>query len=123
MTETETRQLSLAIINQAQEQNLLKFQLIKTWREFWHYYLLSRSTKLVIKTLKVSADRLFKKYCKDVTTGISDFTKLLAWDRLQDIIAFYETDLATLRKMLDEYDRYLGEGNFWYAFLGGKRAA
>jgi hypothetical protein len=64
---------------------------------------------------------LFKDYCKDVTAGISDLTKLLAYSQLLDIIAFYENDLKTVQAMLSDYDTYLREGNFWSAFFGGRR--
>jgi hypothetical protein len=71
--------------------------------------------------LRASASKLFKEYCKDVIAGISDITKLFAYARLQEIIAFYEKDLKTLKQMLDDYDYYLGDGHFWYSFLGGQR--
>ena len=121
MNNTDTRYILLEIINQAQEGNSIKFQYIKSWREFKFRWRQARSTKIVIKTLKASAKNLFNEYCKDVIAGISDVTKLLAYVELQDIIAFYEEDLSTLQKMLDEYDGYLGKGNFWYSFLGGER--
>jgi hypothetical protein len=71
--------------------------------------------------LEISAKSLFKEYCKDVIAGISDVNKLLAHSQILDIIAFYKNELNTLRQMIDDYDEYLGDGHFWYSFLGGQR--
>ena len=123
MTEQETTLLIYEILNKALEGDALPFNLITCWNEFLYYLRWSRSTKIVIKTLKTSANKLFKEYCKDVIAGISDITKLLAYKQLLDVTAFYENDLATVHKMLDEYDDYLADwGNFWrHVFLRESR--
>jgi hypothetical protein len=121
MTEDEAKQLISDIINKPQEAEPIKFQYIASWGEFRYYYQLHRSTKFVIKTLKSSAKKLFKEYCRTIATGTQDVNKLLAYSQLRDIIAFYEADVNTIKKMLDEYDNYLGQGHFWYSFLGGER--
>jgi hypothetical protein len=121
MNDTETTQLISDIITKAQEGKAHPFRYILYWSEYRYYIGWTRSTKLIIKTLRSSADRLFKKYCKNVTAGISDITKLLAYSQLLDIIAFYENDLKTVQAMIDDYDTYLREGNFWSALLGGRR--
>ena len=123
MTEQETTLLIYEILNKALEGDALPFNLITCWNEYLYYLKWSRSTKIVIKTLKTSANKLFKEYCKDVIAGISDITKLLAYKQLLDVTAFYENDLATVHKMLDEYDDYLGDwGNFWrHVFLRESR--
>lgn len=123
MTEQETTLLIYEILNKALEGDTLPFNLITCWNEFLYYLRWSRSTKIVIKTLKTSANKLFKEYCKDVIAGISDITKLLAHTQLLEVIAFYENDLRTVQKMLDEYDDYLGDwGNFWrHVFLKESR--
>lgn len=122
MTESESKQLLLDIINKAQSGEHLPFRPIVCWEEFRFTSRQVKSTKLVIRTLKASAKNLYKEYCRDVIAGISEISKLLAYSELCDIIAFYEEDLKTLQLMLDEYDKYLGDwGNFWHAFLGGRR--
>jgi hypothetical protein len=121
MNDTETTQLILDIINKAQEGRAQPFRPILYWSEYRYYRGWVRSTKLVIKTLRSSAKKLFKEYCKDVTAGISELTKLLAYSQLLDIIAFYDNDLKTVQAMLADYDTYLDDGNFWYSFLGGRR--
>ena len=121
MTDTETTQLISDIIAKAQEGKAYPFRHILYWSEFRYYRRWTVSTKLVIKTLKASANNLFKKYCKDVIAGISDVMKLLAYSELLEIIVFYENDLKIVQTMLDDYDEYLAKGNFWYSFLGGRR--
>lgn len=121
MTDDEAKQLISDIINKPQDAEPMKFQYITYWDEFKYYYQLHRSTKFVIKTLKSSAKKLFNEYCKSITAGTQDINKLLAYSQLRDIIAFYEADVNTIKKMIDDYDKYLGQGHFWYSFLGGKR--
>ena len=121
MQDTEAQDLLLEILKTAEEGRSVKFRLITSWYDYrarWRDYV---ATKLVVKTLKASAKKLFKHYCKSVKTGDADFTELLAYSQLLDIITFYKQDIDTLKKMLDEYDDYLWHGHFWYSFLGGER--
>jgi hypothetical protein len=120
MQQTEAQQLLLDIIEQAKEPNT-EFTFITTWKEFRFSWQKFRATKLIIKTLEAAAKKLFKSYCKDVTTGSADVNKLLAAKQLEDTIAYYELELTTLERMLSDYDEYLGQGNFWHSFLGGER--
>lgn len=121
MQDTDAQELLLNILNNAEEGKSIQFRFITSWSEFRFYWQNFRSTKLVIRVLRSAAKDLFKTYCEDIVAGSADFTKLLAYTEFQDVIAFYERDLNTLRKMLDEYDEYLGQGHFWYSFLGGER--
>ena len=122
MTDLETTQLTQEIINKAQEGVIRPFSTIKFWSEFKYYRGLAKATKVVIKTLEVSAEKLFKEYCKDVIAGISDITKLLAYQQLLDIVDFYEEELKTIKAMVDDYDEYLGNlGNFIGAIFGERR--
>lgn len=121
MNDIETKQLILDILNKAQEGKSFKFQYIGSWHEFRYYTKLIKSNKLIVKTLQTSANNLFSEYCKDVTSGISDVNKLLAYSQLRDVITFYEDDVNTLQQMLDEFDEYVEKGNFLYTILGGER--
>lgn len=121
MQDTEAQELLLQILNNAEEGKSIEFQLITSWSDFINTRRDYRASKLVVKMLKEAADNLFKVYCKDISAGSADFTKLLAYSELRDIKAFYERDIETLKKTLDEYVEYLGNGNFWYSFLGGIR--
>ncbi len=122
MTDQETTSLIRDIITKAQEDQAQPFRPILYWSEFNYYRRCTLSTKVIIKLLKTSAKNLFKEYCKDVIAGISDITKLLAYQQLLDIKDFYENELSTIRAMLDDYDEYLGNfRNFVSALCGERR--
>ena len=122
MTDTELTQVIQDIVTKALENKAQPFRPILYLTEFVYYYRLSISTKIVIKTLRDSAKKLFNEYCKDVINGISDVTKLLAYSQILDIKAFYENDLKTVKQMLDDYDEYLGNfRNFIGALFGERR--
>ena len=122
MTDAEINQMTLAIIEHAQEGQPLKLHYIKSWNEFQEYTRLNRSTKAVIKLLNNAANNLFKKYCKNVIAGSSDVIELVAYTQIQEYRDYYIKEAETQRKMLDEYDNYLGNwGNFWHSLLGGER--
>ena len=109
------------ILEQAQERKFTKFHLIDNFEEFLWYRDMIPSTKAIIKLLKRTASSVLKDYCKTVITGISDVTQLLAYNQILDASNFYKEDLNIINNMVDEYTRYLCQGNFWYAFLGGDR--
>ena len=121
MNDNEAKQLLSDILIQAQEGQNIGFRFITSWQEFVYCWKLRRSTKLVIKTLTAAANNLFKDYCKDISSGTTDINKLLAHEQLLEVVTFYNKDMSVLKDMLDEYDKYLGQGHFWYSFLGGER--
>ena len=121
MDNTEAQQVLLEIIEQAQQQKFTEFRLITSWEEFRFYRKNILATRLIIGMLKEAAQNLFKAYCKTIESGTQDLQQLLAYTEILEITAFYEKELETLRKMVDEYDEYLWNGNFWYSFLGGER--
>ena len=118
---TEAQELLLGIIEHAQSGQSIEFRFIQTWSEFRERIKQAKSTELLIKTLRSSANKLFKSYCQDVIAGISDVNKLLAYSQLQDVIAFYEREADTLDRMLDDYDSYLADGHFIESLLGWER--
>ena len=122
MADQELTQVIQEIIYKAQEGKSQPFRTILYWSEFCYYRRWVRATKIVIRILRVSANKLFKEYCRDVIAGISDVTKLLAYDQLLGIADFYENEIITVQKMLDDYDEYLGNfGNFIRALFGERR--
>ena len=120
MQYTDAQQLVSDIIEQAKKPNT-EFTFITTWNEFRFSWSKFRTIKLIIKTLKDAAKKLFKNYYKDIITGSADVNKLLAAKQLEDIIAYYGRELDTLERMLKDYDDYLGQGHFWYSVFGGER--
>ena len=121
MEQNDSQQLLLAILDHAHEDPPLKFTYILSWDEYNYFQGFEKSARIVIKVLKSTADKLMKEYCKDVIAGISDMTQLLAYSEIVEVTEFYENELITVTKMLDEYNDYLWHGNFLYAFLGGRR--
>ena len=121
MQQTEAQQLLLEILDYAKVHNSISFCYITSWQEFKYYRQQARATKVIVRILEDSFNNLFKSYCKDVIAGISDVNKILACVQLRNAIAFYKKELSTLQRMLDDYDDYLDQGNFWHSFLGGER--
>lgn len=121
MNNTEAQQLLLEIIEQAQKKKFTRFRLITSWADFRACRKNAIATKLIIRVLQDSAKNLFKGYCKSIKAGNQDVQQLLAYNEIGEITAFYEEELDTLLQMLDEYDKYLEQGHFWYSILGGKR--
>ena len=121
MNNDEAQQILEEILDYAENGEPIEFRLINSLADYRSRLISYKATKLVIKMLKQSSRQLFKTYCKDVTSGISDVTKLIAYSQLDDIILFYEQDLKTLDDMLNEYEDYLWHGNIFYALTGGER--
>jgi hypothetical protein len=121
MNNNEAQQVLSAILEQATEGESSEFRFITSWADFKECFISYKSTKVVIKILKKASKRLFKTYCKDVISGISDITKLLAYSQLDDVIDYYKKELKTLDDMLNEYEDYLRSGNILYALMGGER--
>jgi hypothetical protein len=48
--------------------------------------------------------------------------KLLAYQQLIQTSAFYKNEIKVFLEILDEYDAYLGKGNFLWSYFGGSRA-
>ena len=120
MQQTEAQELLLNIIEHTKEPHT-PFTFIINWAEFRFCQQNHRATKLIIRTLESAAASLFKDYCRDVADGSADINKLLAVKQLEEVILYYEKELETLERMLNDYDEYLGQGNFWYSILGGER--
>lgn len=119
MHDIEAQQLLLEIIEHAQEAKPSEFRLITSLRDYKYYCGKVRSYKLLVKGLKKSTNRLFKKYCKSVTVGISNLTTLLAYQRLIQTLEFYQKELDTFVDMLDEYETYLFSGNLLWTIAMG----
>ena len=120
MTDQDSKLIIQDIINKAQGP-AQPFRPILYWSEYRYYQRVQLSNKLIIRALWSSAESLFTEYCLNVVTGTQDVSKLFAYSQLLDIKAFYERDLDTVKRMLDDYTAYILEGNFFYSFFGGRR--
>lgn len=121
MDNTEAQQLLIEIIEQAQNQKFTEFRLITTWADFRYWRKNTLATKLIIRMLEDASRNIFKDYCRTVESGTQDIQQLLAYTEIREITGFYNKELETMQKMIDEYDEWLGQGHFWYSFLGGER--
>jgi succinylglutamate desuccinylase len=121
MNNNEAQYVLEEILAQAEAGQSTEFRFIISLADFKSCFMMYKANKLIIKMLKQASKRLFKTYCKDVTSGISDVTKLLAYSQLDDVIDYYKKEVKTIEDMIYEYEDYLAHGNLFYALLGGER--
>lgn len=122
MTENEIQLFILNMIDYAKSSDNLKFYFLRSWAEYRELKNKYRTLKIVLKVLKKSANRLFKEYCKDVISQVSNFNKLLAYRQLLIAIEFYEKEISVISDIIYEYDAYLMDSKFLYALFGGVRS-
>ena len=124
MYDQETREIVEQLIQQAQEDQHTQPHTLVTWQEFMFYRKQVKAYKVVINILQKSADNLFKSYCYDVIKGETEFSKVLAYVQLLDIVDYYQQEHDIVNEMVKEYDKYLEEGNltnFICAIFGAVR--
>ena len=122
MAMTELQETLLKLIEHAETAKSSEFQLITTWAEYRKFKDKHKAFKLLVNGLKKSSNRCFKKYRRSVIAGISDFTTLLAYQRLSATLEFYQKEVDTLADMIDEYEAYLFYGNLFWAYIGFGRS-
>ena len=121
MNNDEAQYVLEEILAKAEAGQSTEFRFIISWSDFKSCFMIYKANKLIIRMLTRASKRLFKTYCKDVTSGISDITKLLAYSQLDDVIDYYKKEVKTIEDMIYEYEDYLAHGNLFYALLGGER--
>lgn len=121
MKPEEEQQIIVDILNRAEKLEFTEFRFIGNWTAYNYFRREYKTTKLVIKMLRESADKLFKTYCKEVTLGDADLDELIAFKQLLDVKDFYEKELDILNRMLADYEDYLFHGNLLNALLGEER--
>ena len=108
------------LIDKATTEKHRQFLFLRTWQEYREAKKIQRAHKLLVSSLKQSLDKLFKKYCKSVDTGETEIIKLLAYNTIKRVLAFYEEELRILTEMIYEYEAYLlTDDNFARAWLLG----
>ena len=113
----KTHELLNSLLEHVESGEHIKFQFIRTWREYLELRANKRVLHSVIKSLLASKSITFKHYCKDIESGNQQFNKLLACNALSSAATFYSEDLSILIDMLDEYETYLISGNLADIFL------
>lgn len=121
MQETEVLEIITLLLDKAQENKHTEIRLITTYKEFRAVKKQAKALKIVLKILQNSATSLLKKYCQEVKVGDQDFSKLLAYDQLLYVAAYYEQELEIVTKMIVEYDKYLDDCNYIATLLGAVR--
>ena len=106
------------LIQKAETAKHRQFQFIISFREYLNIRKLKRAHVLLVSSIDKSANKLFKKYCKDVTKGNEQVIKLIAYCTVVNILKFYEEELRILEDMLEEYECYLFADN-WTDFIFG----
>lgn len=106
------------LIHKAKSGKHQQFQFIRSWPEYINARKTRRAYKLLVSSIIGSSNKLFKKYCKEVTTGDADVFKLLAYCSTLEILKYYEEELNIISDMIDEYEAYLmTDCNFLGAWL------
>jgi hypothetical protein len=114
-------EILLQLIEHANAGKHAEFNYIRNWTD---YRLAKRNVKALqytVNALQTSCDRTFNTYCQEVRVGTADVTKLLAYTTLRTTLEFYKQELSIFTNMIYEYEAYLLEGNYVYAFFGAER--
>lgn len=112
--------LELAHYTEAGEHT--KFQLLRNWQEYRFTCRAKMTLKILTKTLRATANKTFKGYCKAVAAGNADLNKLLAYKYTVKILNFYVKELEIITNMVYEYEAYLMEGHLLDSFFGEQRS-
>lgn len=121
MQETEAQEIISLLLDKARENKHTEIRLITTYREFRAVKKQARALKVVLKILRNSANSVFKSYCKEIVECEQDITKLLAYNQLFGIAAYYKRELEIITEMITEYDKYLDECNYIATLFGAVR--
>lgn len=113
----DDKELLAEIIKRAEAGEHIKFEYIKSWREYKTRILNYKATEMLIKGIERSTKSLLKRYCSAVELGQGDVTTLLVRKALLDTKSFYDKELAMIDDMISEYDAFLHDGNFISQFL------
>lgn len=104
------------LIAKAEQAKHRQFRFITCWEDYKYYKKLRWSHILLVKSLKESANKIFKKHCKTVKAGNSEALTVIAYCTVNRVLNFYEEELDIITEMVDEYECYLVRGN-WLDFL------
>lgn len=119
---TQSQKLLTNIIDYAETGEPITFHFIRTWREYSTIRKSARRTKLLVKSLQASHNKVFKRYCKSIPDRKTSFTQLLVCNTLKSTAAFYLAEYRILQDMIEEFESYLLAGNLLDAILLGYRS-
>lgn len=116
----ETQEILLSLIDHARAGEHTKFEQLRFFSEYAGARAVSRATKRVVDILEESSVSLFNRYCKTVSSQQAEVNLLLAHKQLQQAVDFYKEELHIIKRILEDYENYLWDGNFLKAFIFGK---
>jgi uncharacterized protein YeeX (DUF496 family) len=109
----------LDLVKHADDKHM-NFTKICFWSDYIKWHISTWVIRLIIKDLKIAANKLFNSYCKAIKQNHADINMLLAYKQLHQAVLFYEEELQIIRSMLIDYEDWLADGNFFDAFVWGK---
>jgi hypothetical protein len=116
----ETQEILLSLIDHARTGEHTKFEQLRFFGEYAGARITGRATKRVVDILEESSVSLFNRYCKAVSNQQAEVNLLLAHKQLQQAVDFYKEELHIIKRILEDYENYLWDGNFLKAFIFGK---
>ncbi len=116
----ETQEILLSLIAHARTGEHTKFEQLRFFSEYAGARAVGRATKRVVDILEESSVSLFIRYCKAVSNQQAEVNLLLAHKQLQQAVDFYKEELHIIKRILEDYENYLWDGNFLKAFIFGK---
>ena len=121
MTNTASQSLITELLAFVEAGEHTQFQFLRNLQDYVFTCNVKHTIRVLIKNIQSSADKLFATYCKEIRHGSADFDKLLVYQSLVRIIAFYGDELLIMNDMIDEYETYLMSGNIINALLQEQR--
>jgi hypothetical protein len=118
MNNLEDQKMIADVVRRAESGEHIKVEWLRSWKEYKTLRITAKAVKLLVDSLSRSEKSLFKKYCKNVKCGTADVTTLLVRNTLLNTIDFYKIELDMVLDMIYEYEAYLMDGNFLFAFAG-----
>lgn len=109
------------LINTVEQGKHRQFQFLKSWQEYRRAKMIRRTYALLVASISQSARRQFSNYCKAIKAGNTEVIKLLAYCTTIKVQKFYDEELRILSDMIDEYECYLADGNWWDFVFNSKR--
>lgn len=104
------------LFHNAEQGNHRQFQYLRSWQEYSRARVLRRAEQLLVSSIKKNANKIFKQYVASVAAGESNAIKLFAYNKLTNVLLFYEEELKIISDMIIEYECYLANGN-WTDFI------
>jgi len=122
MNKSESQQLLADLIAYAEAGKKLPFHFICNLNDYRKYKISKKTFSLIIENLNYAAESVFKRYCKGLQNGTTDFTDLLVRKSLLKAVEFYNCEMLMLSDMICEYETYLAcDGNFIKSLFGKER--